>query len=394
MSQEERTNSGAPISRRDFNRAAVIAAAPVILGATTGEALAASDKKTNGKSSVDAALYSRCVEQAARYLTTVGQAEDGSYSGKSGIGVTTIAATALLSNGWKPEDPAVAKSLKLIESCVQPDGGVYTPGGLYANYETCLAIMCFVAANERRYDKIIQNAEAFVKKEQWGSPENVKEPSDLSYGGAGYGKHQRPDLSNTAFLTDALRAAGNCPDDPAIQRALVFVSRCQNFESENNTNMQAALNPDGGFFYTCAAGGNSPAGDTLEGGLRSYGSMTYSGLKSFIHAGLKADDPRVKAATRWIRANYDLESNPGLGDSGLFYFYHVFAKTMGALGETFFADASGAKHDWRAELVETLAKRQGADGSWVNSNRRWMEGDPNLVTSYALLAMHYCRPAV
>jgi hypothetical protein len=28
----------------------------------------------------------------------------------------------------------------------------------------------------------------------------------------------------------------------------------------------------------------------------------------------------------------------------------------------------------------------------VNTNARWMEGDPNLVTSYALLALAYCLP--
>ena len=55
-------------------------------------------------------------------------------------------------------------------------------------------------------------------------------------------------------------------------------------------------------------------------------------------------------------------------------------------------DAQGVKHDWRRELTEELARRQKENGSWVNSNNRWMEGDPNLVTGYALLALSYCRP--
>ncbi len=33
-----------------------------------------------------------------------------------------------------------------------------------------------------------------------------------------------------------------------------------------------------------------------------------------------------------------------------------------------------------------------ADGSWLNQNNRWLEGDPNLVTGYALLSLAYCRP--
>ena len=56
-------------------------------------------------------------------------------------------------------------------------------------------------------------------------------------------------------------------------------------------------------------------------------------------------------------------------------------------------DAKGGKHDWRQELAAALSSRQKPDGSWVNERRRWMEGDPNLVTAYALLALSYCKPA-
>ena len=111
-----------------------------------------------------------------------------------------------------------------------------------------------------------------------------------------------------------------------MQKALIFVSRCQNLESEHNTLPWAAKNPDGGFYYTAAAGGESPAGKTPNGGLRSYGSMTYAGLKSMIYAGVGRDDPRVKAATKWIEQHYDLSNNPGMGPSGLYYYYQTFAK--------------------------------------------------------------------
>jgi len=62
--------------------------------------------------------------------------------------------------------------------------------------------------------------------------------------------------------------------------------------------------------------------------LRSYGSMTYAGLKSMIYAGLTQDDPRVKAALEFIRKNYTLEENPGQGQRGLYYYYQTFAKAM------------------------------------------------------------------
>ena len=41
--------------------------------------------------------------------------------------------------------------------------------------------------------------------------------------------------------------------------------------------------------------------------------------------------------------------------------------------------------------MAALAKRQQPEGSWVNPADRFMEGDPNLVTAYALLALAYTR---
>ena len=120
--------------------------------------------------------------------------------------------------------------------------------------------------------------------------------------------------------------------------------------------------------------------------------MTYAGLKSMIYAGVSLKDKRVKAAVMWIKKNYDLKSNPGLADSGLYYYYHTFAKALDAMGQDVIADKDGKKHNWRAELVNELARRQQKDGSWVNGNARWLEGDKNLVTGYALLALSYCRP--
>ena len=119
--------------------------------------------------------------------------------------------------------------------------------------------------------------------------------------------------------------------------------------------------------------------------------MSYAGLKSMIYAGLKKDDPRVKAAVTWLRKNYTLNANPGLGDQGLYYYYHTMAKTLSALGEKTFEDNDGNKHDWRAELVAALSERQNADGSWVNKNNRWLESDANLVTGYVLLTLSYCK---
>lgn len=338
--------------------------------------------------------YRAAVDRAMTFLRTKAQAPDGSYAASTGPGPTAVVTTALLRQGLGVDDPLVSKSLTYLEGMHHPDGGIYQPGGLYANYETCLAIMCFAEANkDGRYAKLLKGAEAFVKGEQWGTGK-AADRADFNYGGAGYGRNKRPDLSNTQFLIEALRSLGDGPEDEAMQKALVFVSRCQNFESEHNTTGFAAKNPDGGFYYTPASGGVSMADKTPEGGLRSYGSMTYAGLKSMIFAGVGPDDPRVKAAFAWAQKHYSVEANPGMGSAGLYYYYHTFAKALDAMKLGLIEDSAGVKHSWRDELGAELLKRQRPDGSWVNDNNRWMESEPSLVTGYALLTLAYCRPAI
>ena len=348
---------------------------------------AVADTKSDGDR-----VRQRAVTKAIDYLRQKGQAADGSFSRQSGPAVTALVTTALLRNGRSVKDPMVAKALKYMEGFVQDDGGIYHTGSTHQNYETCLAMLVFSEANrDGRYDKLLKDAERFIKGLQWDEEEGQDE-SSFSYGGAGYGGKKRPDLSNTQFFIEALQAAGNGPDDKAMKKALIFVSRCQNLETEHNTTPFAAKNPDGGFYYTAVGDGESFAGKLDNGGLRSYGSMTYAGLKSMIFAGVGPDDPRVKAAVEWLQKNYSLETNPGMGDAGLYYYYHTFAKALDALGQDEFTEADGSKHNWRQELAAELAKRQRDDGSWSNSNSKWMEGDANLVSGYALLALSYCRP--
>jgi squalene-hopene/tetraprenyl-beta-curcumene cyclase len=74
-------------------------------------------------------------------------------------------------------------------------------------------------------------------------------------------------------------------------------------------------------------------------------------------------------------------------NSGLYYYYQVFAKALAVLGVDEVEDAEGVKHNWRHDLIEELAKRQQKDGSWTNEDARWLEGDANLVTAYVLMAL-------
>jgi hypothetical protein len=362
-----------------------------ILGAilsVSAARLGAADTKSLGP---PLPLYQATVNRAIEFLAER-QAQNGSLSPQIGIGPTAIAALGLLRSGRTTADPQIEKSLKYLEEYVQENGGIYSPGGPISTYETCIALVCFQEANrDHRYDKTIHAAEKFIRGGQW-EEKRGKDKSDTAYGGVGYGPKSGPDLSNTSFLIDALKAAGNGPEDETMKRALVFVSRCQNLESEYNTTPNAAKVNDGGFYYNPTLSKQDADRQTANGGLRSYGSMTYSGLKSMIYAGLTKDDPRVKAAVQWIRKHYDLKSNPGMGDAGLYYYYLTFAKTLDALGLDEVEDAKGVKHDWRRELTEELARRQQKNGSWVNTNDRWMEGDANLATAFSLLALSYCKP--
>ena len=320
------------------------------------------------------------------------QSGDGSWSGdRKEPGITALVVTALLrSKRITPTDPLATKAFAYLEGFVGPKGGLSESA--HANYSTAIALMAFHEANkDGRFDSVIKGGQEFLKSGQWDESKQKGVESDY-YGGAGYGgNNSRPDLSNTAFFMEALRDTGLPPDDPALQKALRFVSRCQNLKSEFNDQPWAGKINDGGFVYTAANGGSSVAGKTADGGLRSYAAMTYAGLKSMIHAGLSPDDPRVKAARDYISKHYGLDENPGLGQKGLYYYYQTFAKALALVGKPSIVDDSGKEHDWRNELVATLAKRQDANGSWVNRADNFMEGDPNLVTAYAMLALSYAR---
>jgi squalene-hopene/tetraprenyl-beta-curcumene cyclase len=318
------------------------------------------------------------------------QADDGSWTTPNAPGITALATTALLKSGLDPDSPTIRRAIKHIQGHIKPDGGIYYSDSNHRNYETCIAIMTLHEANpDGRFDKTIGKAQTFLRKLQWDEGEGL-ESSDAAYGGAGYGTHQRPDMSNTQFLIDALRTTGVPADDPDIQKALLFVSRAQNLESEFNNTPFAAKVGDGGIIYTPAAGGESKAGTTANGGLRSYGSMTYAGLKSMIYAGVKADDKRVKAAFEWISKYYTVTENPGLRQQGLYYYYHTFAKALTVMTVDVVTDADGNQHNWRDELAAQLIKLQRKNGSWVNKADRWYEGDPNMSTAYSLLALSYC----
>lgn len=404
-----------------MNRLFVVLTATLLCGtAAFAQTTATTQKPGSSQKFGDEAKRQEISRKGVDFLLQKGQADDGSFSKQLNPAITSLCLSALLANDVAVSDERIQKGLGFVESHIQPDGGIYKTDSNLRNYETSVAIMCFVrardaykkanATNEQvsKYDVTIEKAAGFLKGLQWDDGENHGPDSEF-YGGQGYGSHKRPDLSNTQFFLDALKAAGEPSDSEAIRKALIFVSRCQNLPSEHNGMefaKRAEAGDEGGMIYTPVGGGETKVEtkrapdesvdgheEVPQGGLRSYASMTYAGLKSFLYAGVSKEDQRVRAAMTWISSHYDLQSNPGLGQQGLFYYYHVFGKTMNAMDEDEITDAKGEKHDWRKDLTKVLAKRQQADGSWTNAENsaRWYEGDPNLVTAYSLLALSYCK---
>jgi squalene-hopene/tetraprenyl-beta-curcumene cyclase len=381
--------TSAATSRRQFlGRGAQALGCLAWLGGPPHHARAADDPI--GDKAADPSSATKVIERGIAFLRPRQDAKGG-WSTQREPGITALVVTAMLRSGQvTPEDPAVTRALTYLEGFIGPKGGLSEAP--HANYSTSIALIAFQEANrDGRFDRTIKAGQNFLKTMQWDETEG-KSREDTFYGGAGYGgRNSRPDLSNTAFFMEALRETGIPQDDPNLKKALVFVSRCQNLKSEFNDQAWSDKVNDGGFIYTAANGGETMAGKNADGGLRSYASMTYAGLKSMIYAGLDKGDPRVKAALTYIQGHYTLEENPGLGQQGLYYYYHTFAKTMAVLGAPTLTDAKGVAHNWKAELIAALAKRQNRDGSWVNPADRFLEGDPNLVTAYALLALAYTR---
>ncbi|MGL5098377.1 MAG: prenyltransferase/squalene oxidase repeat-containing protein [Planctomycetia bacterium] len=330
------------------------------------------------------------VDKALAYLKR-SQKDDGSFADGAFAGPITglVVAGALKTQRVTVADPMIAKALSYLETQVQKDGGIYAPGG-QTNYPTAISLLAFAAADkDGRYKTIVADAVVFLKAAQWDESEGIDE-KDPRYGGAGYGgkSKTRPDLSNTAFLLDALDAGGLPKTDPAYERALLFIRRCQNYAGEGGNDLPAAAKiDDGGFYYTPAEAGYNPGGVNPDQSLRSYGSMTYAGLKSFIYAGLKKDDPRVQAAYGWIKKHYTVKENPGLGNDGLYYYYQTFAKALTAMDLKTVTDDKGTEHAWREDLLTELLSRQKEDGSWSNESKKWLENDASLATAFSLLAI-------
>ena len=336
----------------------------------------------------------RAIGKGLDYLVAA-QNPEGAWQayGRPHPAITAMVTKCLIQEErFGPRHATSKRGLAYVLKHRQDDGGIYVEGEGMRNYHTSVALMTLAAMDDPALGDAIKGAQTFLRKIQWDEGED-HDPSSTWYGGQGYGKHKRPDLSNTQLMLEALHQSGLPANDPAYKKAMAFITRCQML-SETNDQPIARGSDDGGFIYTPAGGGESKAGTDIVDGkprLRSYGSMTYAGFKSMLYAEVDRDDVRVQRAMEWIRRHYTLEHNPNMplaqSKEGLYYYYHVFARALDAWGEERIVDARGKPHPWREELCKKLIALQQPDGSWTNEHDRWYEGNPHLVTAYAILAM-------
>jgi squalene-hopene/tetraprenyl-beta-curcumene cyclase len=279
---------------------------------------------------------------------------------------------------------------------VKPDGGIYGQG--LANYNTSVSMMALYVANRPEYEKVLRRARNFVVGLQ-DDYAGKGDPNSPLHGGIGYGgTYPHSDLSNTVFALEALYYTRHfekeVTGDTEMKQlnwkaALQFVTRCQNLPGSNDQPW-ASDDPEnrGGFIYFP---GDSKSGEVKRPdgrtALRSYGSMSYAGLLSYIYAQVDRDDARIKAVYEWLIRHYTLDENPGMGKEGLYYYYHTMAKALHAYGAQTLILTNGQEVHWRRDLAKRLLDSQNAEGFWVNESGRWWEKDPVLVTSYALLVL-------
>lgn len=372
---------------------------------------------------IDQEHYDQARSMIARsisYLRAQQDQETGGWAvnpkGPNFPAITGLVITGMIADpAIDANDPAVRRGVEYILSFRQPDGGIYDR--VLPSYNTSLCLSALSKVNRPEAAAAIEPAIQFLKSLQWcedameGSAETARVERDHPfYGGVGYGGSSRPDNSNLNFFLQALHDAGLSCDDPAFQRALVFLQRTQ-MDDRVNDMPYAAGSRQGGFIYSTGpdkdhAGEGESKGpmieETLDDGttasrLRAYGSMTYAGFKSMIYANLSRDDPRVQFAYDWICRNYTLEENPGVGTDGFYYYMLTFSRALDAWGGSTITpltegSAKGTIRDWQNDLVDRLAELQNEDGSFRPIDDRWMESNPVLITAYCLIALQHAMP--
>ncbi|HET9270732.1 MAG TPA: hypothetical protein VFO31_21285 [Vicinamibacterales bacterium] len=345
-------------------------------------AMSGQGARTGGKLSADTrAKLMDALNKGEAYLRQNQQA-DGRWEKHPGI--TALVITALVRQPGKDKAAQVKSMTTALDSLValaKPDGGIYE--GAIPHYITAVSVTALAAAGRPQDKTVMNKGRQYLVENLLDEGEGVAK-ADFWYGGMGYGKTtradgRRADIISLEYTLQALKDSDLPANDAAWQKAITFLQRTQN-NSEVNDQKWAAN--DGGFAYYPGFSYHQ------DGGTKSYGSVTYTGLVSYAWANVKKDDPRAKAALKWIKDNYTVDENPGTGQKTVYYYYLVFAKALAAMGDDVIVDSRGRSHNWREDLGQKLLSLQHAEGYWVNDkDRAEMQDNKVLVTAFTMAAI-------
>jgi squalene-hopene/tetraprenyl-beta-curcumene cyclase len=319
------------------------------------------------------------LSSGAAYLRAQ-QSAEGTFDANPGV--SAVAAAALLRQPGVPKDMLMdaggKRALDAIAKLAKPDGGIYDK--IVPHYITAVSVMALVAGGRPQDKPLIEKGRAYLAEHIWDEGEGVK-PNDKWYGGIGYGggdPNRRADIISLEYALRAMKEAELPANDAAWEKAIKFLQRTQN---NSETNDQGWASNDGGFVYYPGFTYHS------DGGTKSYGSATYAGVISYAWANVKKEDARVQAVLKWVRDNYTVDENPGMGQKTVYYYYLVFAKALQAVGQPVIVDAKGRSHNWREDLAKKLISLQHPEGYWVNTDKAELQDNKVLVTAFTMQAM-------
>ena len=323
------------------------------------------------------------------------QSPEGSWSNPDFPALTALPLWAFTRSPHPKREPVIERAVDYLLSCTHDNGAIYRhvegrKGGGLSNYNTAICMTALHATGRPDLRRVVQKARTFVAGSQYFGDDEYR-------GGFGYDattKRAYTDMMNTYYAAQAMRLTADVEesrpkDEPRADidwnATVAYIERMQN---PPGTGGEA-----GGLVYNPAdpkAGTtNAPSGEVV---FRSYGSITYAGLLAMVFADVDRRDVRVRSALDWAERNWTLEKNPGMGQEGLFFFYHVLTRALNATGVDVIERPDGATVDWREAVARKLLALQRIDpetghGYWVNDAGRYWESDPVLVTAYCLLAL-------
>jgi hypothetical protein len=322
----------------------------------------------NLRAEVTAAQVKTAIEEGVKYLESQQLPSGGwtEFDGEQG-GLTALCTLALLNSGRTKADPSVSKALDYLQNLNNPD----------RTYSVSLILMAFVQADPVKYKLPI------ARLAKWLEGHQIRD-NDTKGGWTYSNPNNRADNSNTQFAMLALHEA---------ERAGVKVS---------DQTWQLALN-----YWTKPGMQSFDGGFGYEAGHPSSGSMTAAAIASLIIArdrlhpgdaavtdgrlqccGSQEPDDQLNNALTWMGRHFSVQRNPGSPNWILYYLYAL--ERVGRMsGQRTIGD-----HDWYREGSEYLLARQSEtlNNSWKGSG--FIENNPLVATSFALLFLSKGRRPV